>query len=158
MRITQESTGCQSEARALPLSPEHAEALRLLLRYAIDDTCSNRKASIYGSMLRKLNAAKAPLVRGVLEVSTQHLRPQDCCFLDSVASPRGTHATAAMKSSFGWLIYAHHERTCSAVSDTLWTIMVRARDLGCDYIRFDLDAPVHRELPRFDPDTGDRAR
>jgi hypothetical protein len=148
-----ENTRHRSDPTVLAVNPAHAEILRLLLRFGIMDTCSNRKAAAYESMLRKLDPAHAPPIRGVLNVSTRHLRPEDRRFLDNASSPRTIQGTAAMKGVFGWLVYAHHERTCNAVSDTLWTIMVHARDLGCDFVLFDLDAALHPQLPVFDEET-----
>ena len=154
MITTEETTRYQYETGALPLSAAHARELRLLLTSAVD-AGGDREARIYNSMLRRLDA-KASAIHGIVEVSMLHLRPADRCFLDDAARPRAIHGTAAMKGVFGWLIYAHHERTCSGVSDALWTIMVWARDLGCDYVLFDLDAPLHPDLPVFDANTGER--
>jgi hypothetical protein len=151
-----ENTCRQTDSRVLALNAADALVLTLLLKFGISDTCSTRKSGTYASMLQKLDPAHAPPIRGSLEVSTRHLRLEDRRFLDDATSRHAMHSTAAMRGVFGWLIYAHHERTCSGLSDTLWTIMVRARDLGCDYVLFDLDAPIHPELPVFDEDTGER--
>jgi hypothetical protein len=105
-----ENTRHRSDPTVLAVNPAHAEILRPLLRFGIMDTCSNRKAAAYESMLRKLDPAHAPPIRGVLNVSTRHLRPEDRRFLDNASSPRTIQGTAAMKGVFGWLVYAHHER------------------------------------------------
>jgi hypothetical protein len=89
-----------------------------------------------------------------MDISTAHLQPADCAFLDRSSEPENFDGVAAMKGPYGWFVYANAERLIDDISDTLWAIMAEARRLGCDYVLFDADAPTHPDLPSFEYDTG----
>ena len=97
------------------------------------------------------------LIRKFLDLSTAHLRPNDCRLLDRSADPNGCSALAAvMKSDYGWFVYVAEERSSADISDELWEIFQQARTQGCDYVMFDADAPIDPELPVFDQADGEQ--
>lgn len=84
-------------------------------------------------------------VRKFMDCSTAHLSPEARTALDSSDGTLGT----VYPTPYGWFVYVA-DTDASGVCAALALTFAKARDLGCDYIMFDQDAPEHDELQRFD--------
>ena len=83
---------------------------------------------------------KYPL-RTFLYLSTGHLKQEDRAFLDS-------HEASTEN---GWFIWAPGEYpTPSRYPDNLKAILVKAREMGSEYVLFDGDAEPLEGLPYYD--------
>ncbi len=88
-------------------------------------------------------------VRQFLDLSTAHLTAADRALLEACAGhDRGEVLCAG--TPYGWFLYANSERP--DISDTLWALMVEARDRGCDYLLFDADGRALEDFPTVDWD------
>jgi len=100
-----------------------------------------------------------PTKRSFLDVSNSHLSPETCEWLDAQladnflrASRAGvTGLIAGGKTRSGWFVYAPEEPTPELPAD-LARVCAYARTHGADYVLFDCDAPLNRDLPVLHPD------
>lgn len=97
-------------------------------------------------------------MRAFLDVSSGHLSPATWSWLDAqttdeaLRDPDSILATELFggRTRYGWFVYAH-DHPISAVPDDLAAVMRLARNLGCEYVLFDSDAPPTPELPLRHP-------
>lgn len=95
-------------------------------------------------------------------LSTSHLDKQNRESLDELQQANNAPITVA-EYDCGWFVYVLPENCTSLLEEiqstwftsTFWPIYELAQRLGCRYIQFDSDGPVHSDLPEFD-DIGER--
>ena len=89
---------------------------------------------------------KDPFIFRVLDISTGHMTRADARWL-------GSHddLSAYELGEYGWLCYIGEiDDNWSGMSQEFRTVLMQAKELGCDYVRFDRDGREHDELPSFD--------
>jgi hypothetical protein len=92
-----------------------------------------------------------PFVFKVLDLSTAHMTPQDNKRLE--AEVHEGQAPVYELKAHGWLVYVGEiEDNWPAVtmSEAFRNVLKEAKELGCDYVRFDRDGRTYEELPVFD--------
>ncbi len=85
-------------------------------------------------------------IRKILVRSTAHLTPATLASLNA-GTDQSPYSVDPV--SYGFLLYAHDERPDGAPDD-VWAICVKARELGCDYVKLDCDAETLDGLEAFD--------
>lgn len=97
---------------------------------------------------------KSGQIRAFLDLSSSHLTAEERHWLSMNANPGSlTNEITVMEGTFGWFIHCSEDRDTDTISDNLWNIMCFARGLGCEYLLFDVDAPIIDGLPQFpDPE------
>ena len=80
--------------------------------------------------------SQAPEIAKMLTLSTGHLRESTREWIDAAA---GTFASYP-KGDYGWFMYAS-EAPGEDYPNELIVCMNRARELGCEWIMFDVDGP-----------------
>ncbi len=78
-------------------------------------------------------------------------------FLEFSADPGSLMGVVARAGAQGWFVYAQNERCCERILDVLWTILMRARVLGCAYVLFDAATPIVEDLSVFDENVEPKA-
>lgn len=78
-------------------------------------------------------------IQRVLMLSTGHLNVLELGFVSEVAT---------FTSDYGWLVSVHREASPRAPS--LLAAVALAKQLSCDFVRFDADGPVVEELPAYE--------
>ena len=91
-----------------------------------------------------------PFVFKVFDVSTGHMTKKDADELE--AECHGGYAPVYELHEYGWLVYVGEiednwpeEEMSTAFRD----VLEEAKELGCDYVRFDRDGREYPELPKF---------
>lgn len=77
--------------------------------------------------------------RVFLDISTAHLSPETIDVLDMSQIEAWPVSGGRMRD--GYFIYAHDEDSENNIPDDLWNCCVKAREMECEYIMFDRDAP-----------------
>lgn len=90
-------------------------------------------------------------VRKFLDMSTGHLTPEDKAWLDETTwnTEGGLTYNHCDKTGYGWFMYAYDDRP-DRMSDNLWSLCEKARDMECSYILFDADAEELEDHPFYD--------
>ena len=99
------------------------------------------------------------MIRRFLDVSSSHLSPDTCTWLDvqfSDAVLRDPHnITAAQlgggRTRYGWFVYAT-DHPAVDIPDDLARILAEARKHKANYVLFDSEAPPNQDLPVLHPD------
>ncbi len=93
----------------------------------------------------------------LLVLSTAHLSPQTMAYMN--ATPSDDWGFSGNPIDHGFFMYAHDERPQYGTGaepkecpDDIWAACVKARELGCDYIKFDCDAGEVAGLHAYDHD------
>ena len=96
-------------------------------------------------------------VRRFLDVSSGHLSAETWTWLDAqtdadlVRDPSHRHAEIlGGRTRLGWFVYAS-EAPVAPVPADLAAIMRRARQQDVEYVLFDVDAPLSKDLPVLHP-------
>ena len=90
-----------------------------------------------------------PFIFPVLDVSTAHMTQEDADQLS--AEYRCGQAPVYELSEYGWLCYAGEiEENWDKMSPAFLNVMRAAKELKCDYVRFDRDGREYPELQKFD--------
>ncbi len=98
-------------------------------------------------------------IRKVLVLSTAHLTPATLAHLNATPSDDWGHSGNPI--DYGFFMYAHDERPDWAdegpkkCPDDIWAICVKARELGCDYVKLDCDGEILEGLESYDHGTAD---
>ncbi|GBQ81712.1 DUF5983 family protein [Asaia bogorensis] len=94
-------------------------------------------------------------VRKFLDLSTGHLSRHDRDRLTEILADKPPYGSStSMTGDRGWLIYVSAEPNPEHWSGIpgLVRVIARARELDCDYVLLDADAPTDETLPFFDED------
>lgn len=97
-----------------------------------------------------MKTIKDAFVFRTLDISTNHVTREDALKLD--ACDDGT-ICAYNLGEYGWLVYVgeiEDNWPADEWSAAFRNIMLTARDMDCDYVRFDRDGREYEELPLFD--------
>lgn len=92
---------------------------------------------------------KSPFIFEVLDISTAHMTQADATQLQENLESFPAYELG----EYGWLCYVgelEENWPMHKVSATLRDIMKQAKELGCDYVRFDRDGREYDDLPKFD--------
>lgn len=96
-------------------------------------------------------------VRRFLDMSSSHLSAETWVWLDAqtdadlVRDPSHPHAEIlGGRTRHGWFVYAS-EAPVAPIPADLAAIMRRARQQDVEYVRFDVDAPLSKDLPVLHP-------
>ena len=91
-----------------------------------------------------------PFIFPVLDVSTAHMTVEDNQRLQ--ASKQSDDCLPAYElSEYGWLCYVGEiEENWDKMSPAFLCVMRAAKELKCDYVRFDRDGREYPELQKFD--------
>ena len=106
-----------------------------------------------------------PDVHKIMALSTWHLSTETRNWLDGDPNDRkslhqrsdGTPCGGTW--AYGWYLYAHDDNVSypsarhappGEYPADLWACFVKARELGCDCIRFDCDLEPCKDLPVYD--------
>jgi hypothetical protein len=94
-------------------------------------------------------------VRKFLDLSTAHLAQEDKRILERASVPGecNTFGPPSAKHTYGWWMFAPEELDGyreAELSNNLRRICTYARTCGCDYILFDSDAEINKNLPVFE--------
>jgi hypothetical protein len=92
---------------------------------------------------------KDPFVFKVLDLSTVHMTEEDAEKLNPCS---GIQSLSYELGEYGWLIYIGEmkENWGDEMSEAFMNALKEAKELGCDYVRFDRDGRTYEELPVFD--------
>lgn len=92
-----------------------------------------------------------PFIFKVLDISTRHMTNDDNQILELNRDTDGPSPCYELKE-YGWLVYVGEleENWGEEMSPAFLAILEHARELGCDYVRFDRDGRVYGELPTFE--------
>ncbi len=90
---------------------------------------------------------KDPFIFKVLDISTGHMTLEDSKKL----GPE-TKQPVYELDEYGWLVYVGEmsENWDETMSEAFMNILKAAKELGCDYVRFDRDGRMYVDLPYFD--------
>lgn len=94
---------------------------------------------------------KDPFVFKVLDVSTGHMTEQDNKRLEAEA--HDGQAPVYELKAYGWLVYVgeiEENWPPASMSMAFRMVLFTAKELGCDYIRFDRDGRTYEELSIYD--------
>lgn len=86
-----------------------------------------------------------PFIYKVLDISTAHITEMDVEML------RLEKSLSYKLDEYGWLVYLDEigENWHASMSEAFRDILKEAKELGCDYVRFDRDGRTYQELPVF---------
>jgi len=92
-----------------------------------------------------------PFVFKVLDISTGHMTKDDSLGLD--ANSHSGPAPVYELHEYGWLVYVGEiEESWPGEdwSEAFRKVLNAAKELGCDYVRFDRDGREYPELQKFE--------
>lgn len=89
------------------------------------------------------------MIRRFLFLSTAHLQEVDRDVLKRSTRRGSSLGILTMRYPQGWFVFAQEEQT-EDITDSLWAVIERARQLGCEYVMFDEDALILPGLPVFE--------
>lgn len=89
------------------------------------------------------------MIRKLLDISTGHVSKETRDLLNE--GEGGSPHIWAIPHEYGWFVRAHDEaEDLAQTPDDLVTVMRYAKQLDCDWIKFDCDADFVEELPMFE--------
>lgn len=93
-------------------------------------------------------------IEKVLICSTNHVTAETACKIDAeefrfCAYNLSTKFSNGGSDCVGWLVWCQGEQRHDQ-PDELWRILLYAKSLGCEWVRFDRDASELDSFPTFD--------
>ena len=95
---------------------------------------------------------KDPFIFKVLDISTGHMTKEDNQRLQN-ANSNNMAISAYELEEYGWLAYVgdiDNNWPTEDWSTAFRTVMETAKEMGCNYVRFDRYGRDYEELPKFD--------
>jgi len=92
---------------------------------------------------------KDPFIFRVLDICTCHMTLEDARMLEENIRDLSAYELG----EYGWLCYVGEisdNWNTDGWSEAFVNVLKKAKELGCDYVRFDRDGREYDELPVFD--------